>query len=138
MEQIDKRIRGVINQFVKGQCLQKSLIYANVKNGGLRIPCMIDEYAVYKVHHIANLMSTEERKMILNGYLNFDKKLAANQDLIGALDKALNHLKINRSKFSWAVNDKNMKPQFRFRDIRTDAIYSGYIEILHKSLANHE
>jgi hypothetical protein len=39
---------------------------------------MIDEYAAYRVHHIVNLLSTEEEKMILNGYLNFDKKLATN------------------------------------------------------------
>jgi hypothetical protein len=40
-------------------------------------------------------MSTEEGKMILNDHLNFDKKLAANQDLIITLEKALNHLKID-------------------------------------------
>jgi hypothetical protein len=39
-------------------------------------------------------MSTEEGKMILNGYLNFNKELASNQNLIETLDKALNQLKI--------------------------------------------
>jgi hypothetical protein len=82
LEQIDVKIRGVINMFVKGQYLQKSFIYASVRNGGLKIPCMMDESAACKVRHIANLMSIERRKMILNSYLNFKKKLAINEDLM--------------------------------------------------------
>jgi hypothetical protein len=56
---------------------------------------MIEEYAAYKVHHITNLISIEEGKIILNGYLNFNKKFPLNQDLIGALAKVLNHLRID-------------------------------------------
>jgi hypothetical protein len=81
LEEIDKEVRGVINRFVKGECLRNSFIYANVKNSELEIPSMIDEYAAYKVHHFASLMSTEEGKLILNGYLNFNKKLPANHPL---------------------------------------------------------
>jgi hypothetical protein len=32
---IDKKVRSVINNFVKGQNLQKSYLYASVKNGGI-------------------------------------------------------------------------------------------------------
>jgi hypothetical protein len=52
---------------------------------------MKDEYPVYKVHHIANLISTQEMKMILNGYLKFNKKLAKNQDLFGTLENVLKY-----------------------------------------------
>jgi hypothetical protein len=54
-----------------------------------------DEYVTYKVYHIANLISTEEGKRILMDYLCFKKKLARNHDLIGTLEKVLEHLKIN-------------------------------------------
>jgi hypothetical protein len=47
---------------------------------------MMDEYAAYKINHIANLMSTEEGKKTLHGYINFKKKIAANQDLIRSFD----------------------------------------------------
>jgi hypothetical protein len=56
---------------------------------------MDDKYTAYKVHHIANLISTEEGKRIVMDYLSFKKKLARNQDLIEILEKALEHLKIN-------------------------------------------
>jgi hypothetical protein len=95
LELIDRKVRGVVNGFVKGQSLQKSFLYANFKNGGLGLPSMLDEYAAYKIHHVASLMSTGERKMILSGSLNFNKKLVVNQDLIGNVEKALDQLKIN-------------------------------------------
>jgi hypothetical protein len=92
-------------------------------------------------------MSTEERKMNLNGYHNFNKKLATNQDLIGTLEKALNQLKIywlggntfkvERLKFESMKKDKKGKPQFRFRDQRTEAMIKDCLENVHKSLTNH-
>jgi hypothetical protein len=36
---------------------------------------MMEEYAEYKVNHIANLISTEEGKKILKGHINFKKKI---------------------------------------------------------------
>jgi hypothetical protein len=41
-----------------------------VENGGLEIPCMEDEYAAYKIHHMATLMSILDGQRILDGYLN--------------------------------------------------------------------
>jgi hypothetical protein len=41
---LDIRIRRVVNNFLGGQAIQRSFIYANVRNGGLGIPCMEDEY----------------------------------------------------------------------------------------------
>jgi hypothetical protein len=86
---IDNRVRSVVNRFIKGQCLQKSFIYANGRNGELGVRCMIDECAAYKVHLIANLMLTEEWESILMGYLCFNKKLVHNRDFIETLGKAL-------------------------------------------------
>jgi hypothetical protein len=63
---VDKKVRKVINNFVKGQKLQRSYLYASVKNGGLGLPCMEDEYASYKIHHITNLMATTDGKGILD------------------------------------------------------------------------
>jgi hypothetical protein len=37
---IDDKVKNVVNRFRKGQCLQKSFIYANSRNGGLGLPCM--------------------------------------------------------------------------------------------------
>jgi hypothetical protein len=69
-------------------------MHANARNGGLGLSYMIDEYAAFKVQTIANLISTEEGKRILMSYICFNKKLARNQDMIGNLDRALNHIKI--------------------------------------------
>jgi hypothetical protein len=55
LERLDIRIRKVVNNFLCGQTIQRSFIYANVRNGGLGIPCLVDEYNAYKVNHIANL-----------------------------------------------------------------------------------
>jgi hypothetical protein len=38
-----------------------------VKNGGLGIPYMEDEYAAYKIHHMATLLSTFDEQEILDG-----------------------------------------------------------------------
>jgi hypothetical protein len=82
LESLDTRIRKVVNNFLGGQAIQKSFIYANVRNGGVGIPCLVDEYNAYKVNHIANLLSSEEGKKILNGYCNLKGKIAKNQDLM--------------------------------------------------------
>jgi hypothetical protein len=71
---VDKKVRSIINNFVKGQRLQKSFSFASVRNGGLGLPCMKDKYTAYKIYHIANLMSTTNGKGILDGYLNLKKK----------------------------------------------------------------
>jgi hypothetical protein len=43
LDNMDRRIRKIVNNFIGDQSLQKSFIYANVKNGGLGIPRMKDE-----------------------------------------------------------------------------------------------
>jgi hypothetical protein len=48
LRSLDARIRKVVNNFLDGQTIQKSFIYANVRNGGLGIPCLVDEYNAYK------------------------------------------------------------------------------------------
>jgi hypothetical protein len=65
LDELDRRIRKVINRFTGGQSIQKSYLYASAKFGGLGLPCMRDEYAAYKVSHVANLLSTKEGKKIL-------------------------------------------------------------------------
>jgi hypothetical protein len=66
---IDEKVRMAIIRFVKGQTLPLSFIYASIKNGGLGVPCMKDEYAAYKVHHIANLLPTIDGRGILEAIL---------------------------------------------------------------------
>jgi hypothetical protein len=84
----------------------------------------------------------------LNGYINFKKKIAANQDLIGSFEKALNHLKIdwpywepfktNRLSFEWVPNEKkNGKLQFHLINARTRPEYNGNIENIHQCLIEH-
>jgi hypothetical protein len=65
-----------------------------IRNGGLGVPSMKYEYAAYKVHHIANLMSTTDEREILDGYLNMKKKMVKYLSLIDSLEEALNHLGI--------------------------------------------
>jgi hypothetical protein len=144
---VDKKVRSVINNFSKGQPLQKSFIYTSVKNGGLGIPCMEDEYAAYKIHHVANLMATSDVREILNGYLNLNKKVAKHPDLLGSLDKALEHLNITwldwdefknkRRKFEWTQNQKNDKLPFRIKDNTTKEVYTGNLKNIHRSLLSH-
>jgi hypothetical protein len=144
---VDKKVRSVINNFTKGQKLQKSFIYASVKNGGLGLPCMEDEYASYKIHHIANLMATSDGKGILDGYLNYKKKTAQHLDLLGSIDKALEDLKIDwldwtdfkqkRRSFSWSTNEKTGKPQFRFVDKTTNETIEDNLTNFHSTLINH-
>jgi hypothetical protein len=71
---IDEKVRRIINRFVKGQTLPLSFVYASIRNGGLEVPCMKDEYAAYKVYHIANFISTTDGRGILDGYVNMKKK----------------------------------------------------------------
>jgi hypothetical protein len=113
---IDRRIRKLINNFLKGQSLQLSFIYGNTPNGGLGVPNMEDEYAAYKINHLANLFSTEEGKSILLGHINIDKKIAKNQNVVKSFEEALETLKVelpdwerfNREgkSFSWSVNER--------------------------------
>jgi hypothetical protein len=95
LKRLDCKIRKVVNNFIGGQSIQKSFIYANVRNGDLGIPCMRDEYDAYKVNHIANLMSSEEGKKNLVGYIEMKNKVTKNQDLIVFLEKALSRLNIS-------------------------------------------
>jgi hypothetical protein len=94
LDMINRRIRKLINNFLKGQSLQLSFIYRNARNGGFGVPNMEDEYAAYKINHMANLLSTKEGKNILIGYLNINKKIAKNQDVIKSFEKALKFLKV--------------------------------------------
>jgi hypothetical protein len=65
-QSIDKRVRNIINRFMKGQYLQKSFIRESARIGGFGVPCMEDEYAAHKIHHIANLMSTSDGRGIMD------------------------------------------------------------------------
>jgi hypothetical protein len=75
LERLDIRIRKVVNNFIKGQALQRSFIYANVRNGGLGALNMLNEYHAYKVNHIANMLSSEDGKKMLNGYISLKGKI---------------------------------------------------------------
>jgi hypothetical protein len=79
---------------LKRQNLQKSYCYASLRNCGLGVPSVRDEYAAYKIHHLATLMFTTDRQEILDGYLNLGRKVAIHLSLVGSLEKALNHLHI--------------------------------------------
>jgi hypothetical protein len=94
LEIIDKKVRRIVKRFVGGLSLQISFIYASVRNGRLGIPRMMDEYAAYKVHHVASLMSTTDGRGILDGYLNIRKKVAKHLSLIDSLEQALKYLRI--------------------------------------------
>jgi hypothetical protein len=72
-EQIDVRIRRVINNFVKGQSLQNAYIHATLKNGGLEIPQIEKEMHAYRIHRIAHLLQTTEGKKILKEYTQLSK-----------------------------------------------------------------
>jgi hypothetical protein len=74
--------------------LQLSFIYGNARNGGLGVPNMEDKYAAYKINHVSNLLSTDEGKRILLGYININKKIAKNQDVIWSFEEALKTLKV--------------------------------------------
>jgi hypothetical protein len=116
---IEEKVMRVINRFVKGQPLPSSFIYASIRNGELGVPCMKDEYTAYKVHHLANLMSTTDGRGIMNGFLSMKKKVAKHLRLIDSLEEALNHLGIKwldwdefvekRRKFEWTRNEKTNK-----------------------------
>jgi hypothetical protein len=132
---------------LEGQSVQKSFIYANIKNGGLGFPNMEDQYAAYKVNHVAKLMSTEEGRRILVVCINLREKMAVNQNLIHSLEAACNQLGIDwpdwtRFKregktFEWDKNERNGKHQFNFIDKATNHQYKGNVESIHKSLIVH-
>jgi hypothetical protein len=145
LNKLDSRIRRVINNFIGGQSIQKSFIYANVRNGGLGIPCMIDEYDAYKVNLFANLMSYEEDKKILIGYNEMKSKITKNQDLIVALEKSLKRLniiwqdwedfKLQGINWEWRSDEKeNGRESFNFVDLVSQHKYKGKVENIHKSL----
>jgi hypothetical protein len=143
---IDEKVRKVINQFVKGQCIQKNFIYDSGKNGSLGVPSMKDEYAAYKVNHITNLMSITDEPKILDGYLNMKRKVAKHQSLIDSLEEVLNHLGTKwldwkdfvkeRRKFEWTANEKTNKKQFKFEDKTTGILVKDNLKNIHRSLVN--
>jgi hypothetical protein len=55
---------------------------------------MQDEYAAYKINHVANLLTNEEGKSILLGYTKISKKIAKNQDVIKSFEDAMESLKV--------------------------------------------
>jgi hypothetical protein len=133
---LDLRVRKIVNNFIKGQSLQRSFIYCNVRNGGLGIPCLFNEYYGYKVNHVANLLSSEDGKKILKGYIYLNKKIARNQDLVEDLKEALNELNIRwcdwedfelqRMNWEWKANEKDDgKQYFNFIDTTSEHKYKG-------------
>jgi hypothetical protein len=148
LNRLDIRIRKVVNVFIGVQTIQRSFIYANVRNGGLGILCMVNEYNAYKVNHVANLLSSEDGKKILGGCLNMTGKIAKNQDLVKALEDALGKLnitwcdwddfKVQRTTWEWKTNEKDdNKSYFNFIDRSSKHKYKGRIENIHKSLISH-
>jgi hypothetical protein len=107
----------------------------------LVIPCIEDEYVVYKIHHIAILMSTNDGKGILGGYLGFKRKVEKHLRLIDSLGKTLNRLHIKwldwdefkekRRRIEWTTNKKTGKRMFRFEDLTTHANYDGNLKNTH-------
>jgi hypothetical protein len=150
LDNLDRRIRKVINHFVGGQSIQKSYLYASAKFGGLGLPCMRDEYAAYKVSHIANMLSSGEGKRILKGSINLQNKIPENQDLIKSLDKALDHLQLEWSDWkdfknhsndtdtwNFSDNEKSGQLQFNFKDLRSGSEIKGLLSNIHKSIIVH-
>jgi spore maturation protein CgeB len=78
LEMINRRIRKLTNNFLKGQSIQMRFIYANVRNGGLGVPNMVNEYAACKINHMANLIWIEEGKKILMGYFDLNRIIVVN------------------------------------------------------------
>jgi hypothetical protein len=143
---LDKRIRKIINRFAGGQSFQK--IYASAKYGGVGLPCMVDEYAAYKVSHVANMLSTSEGKNILKGYLSIHEDVPDNQDLIRSLETALKHLQlkwqdwerfIEEKEKTWEFtkNEKSGLEKFKFKDLRRGQTIKGRIKNIHKCLIVH-
>jgi hypothetical protein len=148
LQKLDLRIRRIVNNFVKGQSLQRSFIYGNVRNGGLGIPCLFNEYYAYKINQVANLLSSEDGKKILNGYISLNKKIARNQDLVEDLKEALKELnikwcdwedsKLQGMNWEWKVNEKDEgKQYFNFIDTTSGHKYKGRKENIHKSVIAH-
>jgi hypothetical protein len=94
LDEVDCRIRRIVNRFLKRQSLQKSYFDTSLRNGGLEVPNIKDGYIAYKIHQIATLISTTDWQGILDGYLNLKRKVAIHLSLVGSLGKALNHLHI--------------------------------------------
>jgi hypothetical protein len=53
---IDVRVRRVINNFVKGQKLQKAYIHTLLRNIGKEIPEIEKEIHAYRVYHVVYLL----------------------------------------------------------------------------------
>jgi hypothetical protein len=92
VESIDKKVRNIINRFVKEQNLQKSFIYASVRNGVLWVSWMNDSNAAYSIHHIYSLISRTDGRDILDDYLNMKRKVEQHLSVIDFIEKALNQL----------------------------------------------
>jgi hypothetical protein len=73
LEKIDIKIRRILNSFLRSNIYRVASYVQVLETLDMGVPVMIDEYADYKVNYIANLMSTEEKKLILNGYHNLER-----------------------------------------------------------------
>jgi hypothetical protein len=100
------------------------------------------------VNHVANLLSSEDGKKILNGYLLLKGKVARNQDLVKDLKEALKWLNIKWCdwddfvlqgvNWDWKINEKdNWKQYFNFIDTTSQHKYKGIKENIHKSVIAH-
>jgi predicted PolB exonuclease-like 3'-5' exonuclease len=65
---IDKRIKIVINNFLKGQKLKINLFYVSWKDGELDIPCLRDKISMDRIHHLSFLLMKDEGKKIIQVY----------------------------------------------------------------------
>jgi hypothetical protein len=70
---------------------------------------MEDEYASYKIHHMATLMSTPDGQGILDDFINIEKKAAKHLTINGSLEGVLNLLSIK-----WLDWDKYKEKRRRF------------------------
>jgi hypothetical protein len=100
------------------------------------------------VNHVANLLSSEDGKNILNGYVLLKGKVARNQDLVKDLKEALKWLNIKWCdwddfvlqgvNWDWKINEKdNGKQYFNFIDTTSNHKYKGVKENIHKSVIAH-
>jgi hypothetical protein len=108
LKMVYEKVRRIINRFVKRQSFPLSFIYSSVRNGRLGVPCMKDEYAPYKVYHLANLILTTDGQGILDDNLNMKKKVAKHLNVIDSLEEALNHLKIKWLDWDEFVEKRRM------------------------------
>jgi hypothetical protein len=100
------------------------------------------------VNHVANLLSSEDGKKMLNGYIDLKGKLARNQDLVEDLKEALDKIRIEwcdwkdfvlqRMNWEWKINEKDNGHQyFNFINKSSQHKYKGRRENIHKSVVAH-